>query len=486
MKKIFFFTTLFLLLSCKKNDSIKPSSNKYEKWIGIYTYTVTYNKADLNYKYYPNYWLIVNKDSNVIFYDDVHHCEYSGKIINDELGVLNIELDVQGRKEKIQLTQDLNGGFHIPYEISNDSFIWEIYVKALNLGVDYDFIHKKLPITELYKFKIEDTGTVNSKNGLVVRNKPNLNSNKITAIAYGKELNILASTKKYDSITLSSNKKVIGEWKHIFYRNEKEEIVDGYVFDKFITYNIEKSSPNTKKVVNIYNEDQFFANFKSNTILNIKSKKLNFAKYIENNKMLRILEENAYDMGFREIQFSNGKYDNDYQTENHHYVRDVGVKKIFLHDVRNIEIISEHNTEITTYPLILKHIYNTSFNNVYFNILGKTNNNDEFRVYKSSNISFNNIDFLNQGLSIEEKSQKISFKYCSFDKKSTVKIQNSRAVFEKCKFNGTENQIILFPDIGNYVSKLNLSNSYIRKKAISIQARQFAPYEFIEENNTYR
>ncbi len=83
-------------------------------------------------------------------------------------------------------------------------------------------------------------GFINSKNGLNIRNAPNLESDKIMTIPAGEKVSILRRTGKFETLNLDNNRTANGQWVYVSYtpQNSNKEIM-GYVYDYFINFSFD-------------------------------------------------------------------------------------------------------------------------------------------------------------------------------------------------------------------------------------------------------
>ncbi|AUP79466.1 SH3 domain-containing protein [Flavivirga eckloniae] len=104
---------------------------------------------------------------------------------------------------------------------------------------------------------------VNAKNGLNIREKPNLDSRKIGALNYLEKIEVAKKTGIKLSIT-DNGKKIQGEWLKVFV-TKKNAIVTGYVFDGYL---INKKSESD---INEWSINDFIVEYPKNYETEVKS-----------------------------------------------------------------------------------------------------------------------------------------------------------------------------------------------------------------------
>ncbi len=493
-KLIYLFSLLSILtLSCKediksyKNEEVSSQqtdipNNEPEKlkqsWEGIYAYA-RLNVETGTYRYY--HLVQVNTDSTVI-YIDKNGIEHPAQILENKNSSLIVSLTYDDTKELIEIDNDneLNVSEKI---LSYD----EEYMLAEN---NYEKIY--IPLEDIFKFSNDNYGSVNSTNGLSMREGPSLNSKKITTLPFNSKVSIFSSTKKYDHIILSGNEKVVGEWKRVLYEGKEGEEFQGYVFDKFIRYDIniydlpiDRSSEDPDRTyVDIYNEKQFFDNLGSMTTLNIKVKKLDLVQYIQDNiDTIDILDN------FKVLNHGG-------VPEGIYYINEKE-NRILLKDYYDLEIRSDKKTEITTYPLFFASFQGVLLNNLKFKLVTDNPYAELIDIDQSYALYFYNIDFNNdQNIGISESQEHINFVHCDFNGNTELRINyKSSVTIDQCKFynNKKERNLYLETLVGeDHISQLVLSNSYIGhnkelKNVIVVNRFEENPlFEITLENNTYQ
>ncbi|WP_205692234.1 SH3 domain-containing protein, partial [Cellulophaga sp. Z1A5H] len=472
--KIYMFFCMLLVFSCKidnktnQEQKIKniESVKKQRVWEGIYTYASYYEpQEETKLSLSADYILIINSES--IMYITGLNEEYYGEITKKTEEKIILEIDFKGTKEKIEI--QYNGG---NFKIIGNLVKQDIEEHYNRTGEEQSNNKELLlPLNKIYSFYAED-GRVNSENGLVIRKKPSLNSQKIATIPHNKKIKIFASTKIYDYITLSNNNKIVGEWKHIFYKNSKGKQENGYVFDSFIIYDFENydyssSYENKKENIDVYNEEQFFQNIKNNVTLNIKSKRLNLAKYLDENTEI--------------ADIPTGKLNSDLYNGLHIHSEENKRKTFLIKGYTNVEIKSDYKTEIITYPIQLSGLKSVTFNNLAFKKV--TLNDDEAILYidqkflfeeLSEYLFFINIKFFSK-IQFSDKSiafypsseNSYFFQYCDFIKNASISLlwNHTNVSIDKCKFYELEDWKAIYmyypSDSDKNRSRFKLTNSYI-------------------------
>lgn len=493
-KLIFLFSLLsILLLSCK--EDIKSNQNQQissqqtdvsdinqkkqkQSWEGIYAYA-RLNQETNTYNFY--HLMLVNTDSTAI-YIDKNGVEHPSQILDDRESSLTITIEYDDTKKLIEINRD--------NELSVSEEILSYDEREILVENDYEQIY--MPLEDIFKFSNHNYGTINSTNGLSMREYPSLNSEKVTTIPFNSKVSIFSSTKKYDYIELSGNEKVVGEWKRVLYEDKEGKEFQGYAFDKFISYDVDiydlpmdrSSEDPERRYVDIYNEQQFFDNLGSMTTLNIKVEKLDLVQYIQDNiDTIDILDD------FKVLNHGG-------VPEGIYYINEKE-NRILLKDYYDLEIRSDKKTEITTYPLYFASFQGVLLNNLKFKLVTDNPYAELIDIDQSYAIYFYNIDFNNdQSIGISESQEHINFIHCDFNGNTELRIYyKSSVTIDQCKFynNKRERNLYLETLVGeDHISQLVLSNSYIGhnkelKNVIVVNRFEENPlFEITLENNTYQ
>jgi len=490
MNKLTYLLSLFsiLILSCKKeiklteNDQTRSyqtdettvsETTQKQSWEGVYAFTKP--NQPKNY----NYLIQINKDHTILFIDR-NRIEYKGQIIENKETSLVITIDHNGSQEMITM--------HSKYNMSVSEGI--LNKDEVHTLTENGYKTVQVAIEDIDMFSSQH-GNINSKNGLSIRQEPSLDSEKVSVIPFKGKVAILSSSKKYDYITLSGNKKVVGEWKRVSYDDKEGSVYQGYVFDKFIHYDVDiydlpldRSSEDPERTyVDIYNAEQFFDNLGNMTTLNIKVEKLDLAQYIRDN--LRDID----------ILTDSQLYDHSDLAQGFYYHKREDIT-IMLKGYYDLEIRSDGKAEIKTYPLIFASFYGFLFNNLKFELVTNDPYDKLINIDDSSIISFYNIDFYDhQGIDITDSYEAINFVHCDFNGIAEFEMYyNSFATVNQCKFyNNTEEYSIYLETvtIEEQTTELLLSNSYFGhnegiKNVIVVNRFPENPlFEVTLENNTY-
>jgi len=81
----------------------------------------------------------------------------------------------------------------------------------------------------------QDTLFVSARNGLVVRSQPNKNSKNLGKLPYAEKIIYYKNTGDFDEI-VDNGKIIKGEWYHIIGNDRYSNKIEGYVFNKFLTF----------------------------------------------------------------------------------------------------------------------------------------------------------------------------------------------------------------------------------------------------------
>ncbi len=463
------FITSFLI-GCAVPKKEKTKEEIYKSWEGLYTYS-SYNK-EKDTIYRARYTFIIDSLTPALIKDNQK--EYVGEIIKIRENEITFNFTINKKQEEYKIVKKDSTFFPKGKIITEDSL--EIVNNKWQKLKDYSKL--KLPLNQLSKiYKVEyreGNASVNSKNGLVLRNKPSLESEKLITIPYKTPLMVVANTDNFEYLTLSKKNKVVGRWIHVYFKDEQGNYNVGYVFDYFITYDydiynlpIDRSSEDPERqYINIYTAKQFFENLGDMRTLNIKVKTLDLFSYLKNRESL----EYDYDEIDFDIDFLDSKHNYGY------FEKSVAKIELFLQGYYDLEITSEAKSIIKTPPLHFLGCHGVLFDNVIFktkylqtNYQKELGESFAFNVgNRTESLFFSNIEFNNQQFKISYLSMMpLQFEYCKFKnytKNCIVSTNNSsRSDYDSpinmndCYF--WNNKLETFFELRE--EKLSINNSFI-------------------------
>ncbi len=411
------FVTSFLI-GCSTPEKEKTKEEVYKSWEGLYTFS-RYNK-EKDTIYWSRYTFIIDSLNPALINNK--NKEYVGKIIKIKENEISLNFTINKKQETYTIVKNDSTFFSKGSIVTNDSL--EIVKNKYQKLEDYTKL--KLPLHQLSKiyktdYYIDGNATVNSKNGLVLRNKPSLQSEKLMTIPYKTSLMVVANTDNFEYLTLSKKNRVVGRWIHVYFKDKQGNYNIGYVFDYFVTYNygiynlpIDRSSEDPKrKHIDIYTAKQFFENLGDMRTLNIKAKTLDLYSYLKNRESLEYdYDEMDFDIDFLDSKQNYGYFENS-----------VAKIELFLQGYYDLEITSEAKSIIKTPPLHFLGCHGILFNNVTFKTkylqtdyqkeLGES---FAFNVgNRTETLFFSNIEFNNQQFKISYlNTMPLQFEYCKF------------------------------------------------------------------------
>ncbi|WP_157730206.1 SH3 domain-containing protein [Tenacibaculum jejuense] len=459
------FIVLIFLIGCKSKEDSKTKDELYKSWEGIYTFC-SYNKKD-DKIYSARYTFIIDSLNTVVINNKQK--EYQGEIT--QLGEKEITLNFfdKDSEEEYRISKN-DSTFFVKGTIpKNDSL--EIVANRYSKYEDYYKLRLSLAqISRIYKTEYtEGNARVNSKNGLVLRNKPTLQSEKLITIPYNTPLTIIADTDSFEYLTLGKNNKVVGRWIHVYFKDSEGVFRQGYVFDYFITYDyniynlpIDRSSEDPERAqIDIYNAKQFFENLGDMRTLNIKAKKIDLHRYLKN----RLALEYDYD----EIDFTIDFLDS--QRNYGYFNNSVAKIEMFLQGYYDLEIRSDDRSELVVPPLHFFGCHGVLFNNVKFKTKytqadyhKESGESFAFNINRTQSLFFSNVEFNNQQFKISYLStMPLTFDYCRF------KNYTKNCIVSRNEFKGEE-----------YFPSVNIDNSYFWNNKLETF------FELREEKNSIR
>ena len=471
------------LVSCSKEVKKTPEE-LYLSWKGVYT-KCEYSKDKI---YSARATFIIDSVQPVFINSDKN--EYLGKITSIEEKEIHLSFLVEGKEQTHKIIK--KDSLFSPegplmtkdsLEIEQNDWLKKEKFSIIKLSKD------ELPRifnTEYNRNLVQ----VTSKNGLVLRTKPTIQSEKITTIPYQYEVVLMARTDVYHKINLSKENEVVGNWLHVYFKDEKGTFNVGYVFDYFVNldydiYNlpIDRSSEDPdRRYVDVYTAKQFFDNLGDMVTLNIKAKQLDLLSYLKQRESLE------YDRDY--FDFSIDYLDN---KSRYGYFEDGdGGLQMFLQGYYDMEITTDNASVIKLPTLELLGCFGVLFNKVRLKSIKESSRSAIIFGYRTENIGFSNMTFYNQSFFMTERlHMAIRFETCNFlNYRNTILQSNTDAppteyfqvYIDNSKFwNNNINE--LFNLKGENVS---LTNSFVGFNKYQKLYREYNTAKFEVENTVIR